>query len=100
VGFYAGLTGLDRIGLARYLRQIGVRAQIVQSLDALEAGLAAGDFTAAISEELTARRLAGARDMVVQLMPPEVERYRLGIGLWRGDVTLLQVSDVSAHGTV
>lgn len=103
IGFFAGLTGLDRIGLGRYLRQQGLQARVVQSIAELEEGLASGTLDAGISEVLTAQQLAGANDWSVQSMPDNLERYQLGIGLWRGDMTLLRavedaLADLESEG--
>lgn len=88
VGFYAGLTGLDRVALSRSLRAAGIRAKIVNSADALAKGLADGSYDAGFSEALTARQIAGANDWYVEWAPGNDERYPLGIGLWKGDLTL------------
>ena len=88
VGFYAGLTGLDRVALSRSLRAAGIRARIVNTPAALAAGLDDGTFDAGISEALTARQIAGANDWVVAWAPGNEERYPIGIGLWKGDLTL------------
>ena len=88
VGFYAGLTGLDRVALSRSLRAAGIRARIVNTPAALAAGIDDGTFDAGISEALTARQIAGANDWVVAWAPGNEERYPIGIGLWKGDLTL------------
>lgn len=88
VGFYAGLTGLDRVALSRSLRAAGIRAKIVNTPAALAAGIADGTYDAGISEALTARQIAGAHDWVVAWAPGNEERYPIGIGLWKGDLTL------------
>ena len=90
IGIHAGLTGLDRIGLSRFLRQAGTQARIINSSDALERSLASGELDAGISEALTASRIASGNDWQVLWMPEPIERYQLGLGLWRGDLTLLQ----------
>lgn len=88
VAFYAGLTGLDRVALSRSLRAAGIRPKIVNTAQELEAGIAAGTFDAGFSEALTARQLAGANGWTVAWAPDNEERYSIGIGLWKGDLTL------------
>lgn len=89
VGFYAGLSGLDRLGLSRYLREQGATVAVVTSRDALVAGLSDGRFAAGVTEALTARTIAGEVDeWTVEWMPAELGRYPIAIGLWKGDLTL------------
>ncbi len=90
VGFFAGLTGLDRIGLGRTLRDAGARVRIFSSAAQLESAIAAGEVDAGVTETLAARGLGGENDWTVQLMPEGIERYQLGFGIWRGDLTLLK----------
>ncbi len=90
VGFFSGLTGLDRIGLGRYLRQANAEVRLVETVDALEAGIESGEFQAGVTEALGARQLAGKHDWTAQWMPAPIERHQLGLGIWRGDLTLLQ----------
>ncbi|MFD1252104.1 cystine transporter subunit [Devosia equisanguinis] len=88
IGFYAGLSGLDRVALSRQLRAMGLRPRIVNSAEALEQGLSDGTFDVGISEALVARQIAGANDWSVAWAPGVEERYPIGIGLWKGDLTL------------
>lgn len=88
VGFFAGLTGLDRVALSRSLRASGVKARIVNTSAALAEGLRDGTYDAGISEALTARQIAGANDWTVEWVAGNEERYPIGIGLWKGDLTL------------
>jgi len=105
-GFYAGLTGLDRIALGQYLRQTGVRASIVANADALATGLANGDFDIAVTEALAARsELEVNQDLHLSFLPEELGTFALGIGLWRGDTTLRRhvqsiIDDMAADGTL
>lgn len=105
LGFYAGLSGLDRVALSRSLRALGLRPRIVNTPEALEAGLADGTFDVGLSEALVARQIAGANDWSVAWAPGTEERYPLGIGLWKGDLTLKRritavLDDLEADGTV
>src|SRR5690606_4906908 len=65
VGFYAGISGLDRIALSRELREAGARVTPVSTFEALAQGLADGSFTAGVTESLRARGLAEDHDWTV-----------------------------------
>lgn len=88
VGFYAGVTGLDRIALGRFLRDQGAQVRIVNNRGDLMAGLEQGTFEAAVTESLTARQVARAGGWEVQWLPRELGRYPITLGLWKGDLTL------------
>jgi polar amino acid transport system substrate-binding protein/cystine transport system substrate-binding protein/membrane-bound lytic murein transglycosylase F len=89
VGFFAGLSGLDRLGLSRYLRDSGAAVSVVSSRDALIDGIASGRFAAGVTEALTARTIAGlVEEWTVAWMPDQLGRYPIAIGLWKGDLTL------------
>lgn len=88
VGFFAGLNGLDRLALSRQLRAAGIRPTIVNSAADLEKRLADGSLDAGISEALTVRTIAGAHDWPAEWIGSGGERYPVGIGLWKGDLTL------------
>lgn len=105
VGFYAGLTGLDRVALSRYLRAAGIRPRIVASAADLSAGLLSGEFDAGVTEALTARQIAGEQDWPVAWVDGNGERYPIGIGLWKGDLTLKRriasaLQALEADGTI
>jgi polar amino acid transport system substrate-binding protein/cystine transport system substrate-binding protein/membrane-bound lytic murein transglycosylase F len=88
VGVYAGLTGLDRLGLSRYLRAQGAELQVIDSSAVLADAIRSGAVAAGISEALTAGRIAGAEGWDIAWLPPPIERYPLAFGLWKGDLTL------------
>ncbi|MBM9595951.1 substrate-binding periplasmic protein [Roseitranquillus sediminis] len=90
VGVLAQIAGLDRIALSRWLREIGATPHVVQDEAALVKGLRTGTFDAAIGEALMIGRLGDQHGWEVAWAPEKFERYRLGFGLWRGDLTLLQ----------
>jgi len=104
VGFYAGLSGLDRLGLSRYLRAVGADIVVVSSRQALIDGIASGQLGAGVTEALTARTIAGdVEEWDVAWMPEELGRYDIAIGLWKGDLTLKRaitaiVNDLRAEG--
>ncbi|MGD9739776.1 MAG: substrate-binding periplasmic protein [Bauldia sp.] len=88
IGVYAGLSGLDRLGLSAFLRGAGASASIVTSPAALLAGIAEGRFTAGIAEALTAQTMGRTEDWTVAWIPEGPLRYALALGLWKGDLTL------------
>ena len=88
VGFFAGVTGLDRIALSRFLRDQQARARIVNDVPILVDGLYQGEFAAGVSEALTARVIAGENDWQVQWLPEALGREPVALGLWKSDLTL------------
>lgn len=88
VGFFAGLTGLDRLGLSRWLRQQGANVTVLSSIDEASTGLADGSIDAVVSEALTARHLATEVDSTAVWLGIEDGRVPLAFGLWKGDLTL------------
>lgn len=102
VGFYAGLVGLDRIGLSRFLQGQKARVEIVASADALADGLRSGRLEAGVSEALMARQIAGTLGLQVAWLPESLGRYPVAFGLWKGDLTLkrrlVDVIDDLDHG--
>lgn len=105
VGFMAGLTGLDRIGLGQYLRQLNLTASIVNDAPALRAGLQAGEFNSGITEGLLAAQTFGDTEFEVTILGEPLERFPLGMGFWKGDVTLKRaveeaLADIRADGTM
>lgn len=105
VGFMAGLTGLDRIGLGQYLRQLDLTASIVNDAPALRAGLEAGEFSAGITEGLLAAQTFADTEFEVTLLGEPLERFPLGMGFWKGDITLKRavegaLADIWADGTL
>ncbi len=88
IGFYAGLVGLDRIALSRFLQAHKSRVEIVASAEALAEGLRAGRFDAGVSEALIARQIAGGLGAHVAWLPETLGRYPIAFGLWKGDLTL------------
>ncbi len=88
VGFYAGLAGLDRIALSRFLQGQKARIEIVGAAEALIEGLRSGRIDAGLSEALMARQIAGTLGMQVAWLPEVLGRYPVAFGLWKGDLTL------------
>lgn len=105
VGVLTLVSGLDRIGLASFLRNAGARVEVVRTPEELVAGIAANRFQAGITEALFAARLATDRNWRVAWMPPELKRYGVVFGLWKGDVTLKRaidraIGELAADGTL
>lgn len=88
IGALTLISGLDRIGLASYLRGQDVAVKVVRSGEALVDGIAGGDLDGGVTEALLAGGLAAENDWWVALLPNELERYNLVFGLWKGDITL------------
>lgn len=94
-GFFAGLSGLDRIALSRWLRDRGVAVEVVARGDQLAAGLRSGAFAVAITEAMNARRLADEIDGSAAWLPLDGARAALGFGFWKGDATLRRAVDAT-----
>jgi ABC-type amino acid transport substrate-binding protein len=88
VGFYAGVVGLDRIALSRFLRAQKASVEIVASAEALTDGLHSGRINAGVSEALMARQIAGTLGLQAAWLPASLGRYPVSFGLWKGDLTL------------
>jgi ABC-type amino acid transport substrate-binding protein len=86
-GVFAGASGLDRIALARFLRERTVMVTIVPRADLLEAGLRDGRFEFGVTERLIAEQIAGHEGFRIEWVP-DLPRYPLALGLWKGDLTL------------
>jgi ABC-type amino acid transport substrate-binding protein len=105
VGVLTLVSGLDRISLASHLRAAGARVAVVRTTDELVAGIESKRFDAGITEALLATRLATDRNWSAAWMPPELRRYGLTLGLWKGDLTLKRAIDevaaaLAADGTL
>jgi ABC-type amino acid transport substrate-binding protein len=105
IGILTLVSGLDRIGLATYLRSSGAKYQVVRTPEELAAGISEHRFDAGITEALLASRLATDNKWAAAWMPPQLARYNLVFGLWKGDLTLKRAidrafADLTADGTV
>ncbi len=105
VGVLTLISGLDRIGLAGFLRAEGRRRAVLTNPEALVAGIADGSLDAGVTEALLASRLATENNWTVAWAPPQLARYNIVFGLWKGDVTLKRVvdrafADMAADGTI
>ena len=105
IGALTLISGLDRVALASFLRAQGVRMRVVASAQALVAAISDGTLDAGVTEALMAGKLATDNGWTVEWAPPELARYHLVFGLWKGDITLKQAierafADLEADGTV
>ncbi len=88
VGFHAGISGLDRISLSRFLRENGADVTIINSVGDLAAAISDGSVDAGISESILAQQLAGTHDWQAFLLAESLEGAPVSYGLWKGDLTL------------
>jgi polar amino acid transport system substrate-binding protein/cystine transport system substrate-binding protein/membrane-bound lytic murein transglycosylase F len=88
VGVLVGVSGLDRVALATWLRAAKAQVTIVLDADELVQGLRDGRLDAAITERLLATELAAPLAWSAGWMPAELQRYPVVLGLWKGDLTL------------
>jgi len=84
----AGFSGLDRTGLSGYLREHGIAFGVVPGAPELVQALRDGRFDFAITERLRAEQIAAREGWSVAWAPPELPRYPVVLGLWKGDLTL------------
>jgi polar amino acid transport system substrate-binding protein/cystine transport system substrate-binding protein/membrane-bound lytic murein transglycosylase F len=84
----AGFSGLDRTGLSRYLREHGIEFGVVPGAAELAQALRDGRFDFGITERLLAEQVAAREGWSVAWAPPELPRYPVVLGLWKGDLTL------------
>jgi ABC-type amino acid transport substrate-binding protein len=84
----AGVTGLDRVGLARYLREHMIEIGVMPGATELVQALRDGRFDFGVTEHLFAEQLAARERWSVTWAPPELPRYPVVLGLWKGDLTL------------
>ena len=88
IGALTIISGLDRIGLASYLRRHDVTVQVVRSGRQLVEGIAAGTFDGGVTEALLAGGLADENGWWLAPVSDELVSYNLVFGLWKGDLTL------------
>ena len=89
VGFFAGLSGLDRIKLSQYLKNSGATVRLLQRPEAVTKAIEDGTVTAVVTEALGARQLIDTHpDWQAAWLPESLGRYPVTLGLWKGDLTL------------
>lgn len=82
------ISGLDRIGLASYLRHSDVTVRVMRNSQQLVDGIVNGELEGGVTEALLASELAADNGWWVAFLPEEIARYNLVFGLWKGDLTL------------
>jgi ABC-type amino acid transport substrate-binding protein len=87
-GVLVGISGLDRLALSRFLREQKVEATIVANAGELAQCLREGKFDFGVTEYLLAGQIAAKEGWKVEWAPPQLPRYPLVLGLWKGDLTL------------
>jgi ABC-type amino acid transport substrate-binding protein len=87
-GVLVGISGLDRLALSRFLREQKVEATIVANAGELAQGLREGKFDFGVTEYLLAGQIAAKEGWKVAWAPPQLPRYPMALGLWKGDLTL------------
>jgi len=87
---WPGTSGLDRLALSRWLRENDVKARLVSSPTELRALLDRGEIDGAITERFAASAtgIDNGEYQVFWLPPESFERFRMALGLWKGDQTL------------
>jgi ABC-type amino acid transport substrate-binding protein len=105
IGALTLISGLDRIGLASFLRAEGVTVRVVASAEALVAAISDGTLDGGVTEAMLATKLAADNGWTVDWAPAELARYHLVFGLWKGDITLKKAieqafADMRADGTL
>jgi hypothetical protein len=88
IGALTIISGLDRIGLARYLGLNDVNVGIVRSVKEMSDGIKNGEFDGGVTEMLLAGGIARDNVWWVSSLPDSLARYNLVFGLWKGDLTL------------
>ena len=88
VGALTLVSGLDRIGLASYLRRKEVAVRVVRNTQDLIDGIVSKELDGGVTETLLAGGLATENGWWVASLPDELARYNLVFGLWKGDLTL------------
>lgn len=99
------ISGLDRIGLASYLRDRNVTVRVLRDGPALVDGIESGALDGGVTELLLAGGLAAENDWWVASLADELASYNLVLGLWKGDLTLKReivaaFRELEADGTI
>lgn len=90
VGVLPGTSGLDRLALSTWLRQQGLRAQLMRSPAQLKSALETGAIAAGVTERFVAASIDLKENSFGLFWLPEsiFPHYRMALGLWKGDQTL------------
>jgi ABC-type amino acid transport substrate-binding protein len=88
VGVLTGISGLDRLALSRYLRAEKAEAMVVPNATEFARGLRENRFEIGVTERLLAGQIASREGFRVDWVSPDLPRYPVAFGLWKGDLTL------------
>ena len=88
IGVLVGVSGLDRVALAAWLRAAKAQVTVTFDVSELVQGLKDGRFDVGVTERLLAAELATPLGWGLGWMPDELRRYPVVFGLWKGDLTL------------
>lgn len=83
-----GISGLDRLALSRFLRSKNVEFTVAPTAAELVSGLRDGRFDVGVTEMLLAGQIAAREGFSAEWAPPELLRFPVALGLWKGDLTL------------
>jgi ABC-type amino acid transport substrate-binding protein len=88
IGVLSLISGMDRIGLASYLRSREISVQIFRNSDDLISAINRQEIPAGVTEVMLAGFLAKQNNWIAELLPNEINQIDLVFGLWKGDLTL------------
>jgi polar amino acid transport system substrate-binding protein/cystine transport system substrate-binding protein/membrane-bound lytic murein transglycosylase F len=88
VGVLIGISGLDRVALAAWLRASKAQVTVTPDSTTLIQGLKDGRFDVGVTEHLLAADLASPLGWSTGWLRPPLARYPVVLGLWKGDLTL------------
>jgi ABC-type amino acid transport substrate-binding protein len=99
------VSGLDRIGLAAYLRGQDSAVKVVPTEDVFAQNINDNTFDGGVTEALLASQLATENNWHVERVSETLARYPVVLGLWKGDLTLKHqvdaaIADMQADGTM
>ena len=83
-----GISGLDRLALSRFLRGKNIEFTIAPNAAGLVSALREGRADFGVTEMLLAGQIATREGFNVEWAPPELPRFPVVFGLWKGDLTL------------
>jgi polar amino acid transport system substrate-binding protein/cystine transport system substrate-binding protein/membrane-bound lytic murein transglycosylase F len=88
VAVLTAISGLDRIGLGRYLRAQEAEVTITPNAAAFTQALREKRADVGVTEHLLAGQIAAHENWRIEWAPAELARYPVVLGLWKGDLTL------------
>jgi hypothetical protein len=94
---WPGASGLERVALSAWLRGRGANVRLIRSPGELPALLDEGKINGAIMERYEAASVDTSRYQVFWLPQESFKRYRMALGLWKGDQTLYWAVKAAVH---